>query len=142
MINKLQLQSIIDKYYLGLNESVKWVIKDNNLSIDFMTPTKDVIGKVTYNNFDMEDGSISIYDTKKLQNLISICSGDLLLEFEKNNAVLSKSYSDNIDQSIKEILFDKNLQENLIKNGHKHVNQYLANPGNASKELARILSSF
>jgi UDP-N-acetylglucosamine 2-epimerase len=63
-------------------------------------------------------------------------------EFEKNNAVLSKSYSDNIDQSIKEILFDKNLQENLIKNGHKHVNQYLANPGNASKELARILSSF
>ena len=66
MISKIQLQSIIDKYYLGLNESVKWVIKDNNLSIDFMTPTKDVIGKVTCNNFDMEDGSISIYDTKKI----------------------------------------------------------------------------
>lgn len=90
MISKLQLQSIIDKYYLGLNESVKWVIKDNNLSIDFMTPTKDVIGKVTCNNFDMEDGSISIYDTKKLQSLVSICNGDLLLELEKNNAIYTK----------------------------------------------------
>ena len=68
MINKLQLQSIIDKYYLGLNESVKWVIKDKKVSIDFMTPTKDVIGNVVCDNFSMEDGSLAIYDTKKLQN--------------------------------------------------------------------------
>ena len=73
---------------------------------------------------------------------ISLDTRSFEFEFEKNNAVLSKSYSDDIDQSIKEILFDKNLQENLIKNGNKHVNQYLTNPGNASKELARILSSF
>ena len=46
MINKLQLQSIINKYYLGVNEAVKWVIEDNQLAISFMTPTKDVIGTV------------------------------------------------------------------------------------------------
>ena len=90
MINKLQLQSIIDKYYLGLNESVKWVIKDKKVSIDFMTPTKDVIGSVICDNFSMEDGNLAIYDTKKLQNLISICNGDLLLELEKNNAIYTK----------------------------------------------------
>ena len=60
MINKLQLQSIIDKYYLGLNESVKWVIKDKKVSIDFMTPTKDVIGNVVCDNFSMEDGTFSV----------------------------------------------------------------------------------
>jgi len=90
MTNKLQLQSIIDKYYLGLNESVKWVINNNNLSINFMTPSKDVIGKVTCDNFSMENSNLAIYDTKKLQSLVSICNGDLLLELEKNNAIYTK----------------------------------------------------
>jgi len=90
MINKLTLQSIINKYYLGLNESVKWSIANNNLEINFMTPTKDVIGSVICENFQVEDASLAIYDTKKLQNLISICNGDLLIELEKTNKVFTK----------------------------------------------------
>ena len=90
MINKLTLQSIINKYYLGLNESVKWDINDNMLNIDFMTPTKDVIGSVTCDGFQLEDSSLAIYDTKKLQNLVSICNGDLLLELEKTNKMFTK----------------------------------------------------
>jgi hypothetical protein len=90
MINKLIVQSIINKYYLGLNESVKWSIDDKTLNIDFMTPTKDVIGNVSCENFDLEDSKLAIYDTKKLQSLISICSGDLLLELTKNNLLNTK----------------------------------------------------
>ena len=90
MINKLTLQSIINKYYLGLNESVKWSIANNTLEINFMTPTKDVIGSVICENFNIEDASLAIYDTKKLQSLISICNGDLLLELEKTNKVFTK----------------------------------------------------
>jgi len=90
MINKLKLQSVINKYYLGVNESVKWEINNNSLSIDFMTPTKDVIGNLTCDDFELEDSKLAIYDTKKLQNLISICSGDLLLEFEKTKAIYTK----------------------------------------------------
>jgi len=90
MINKTTIQSIINKYYLGTNESVKWVIENNNLSIDFMTPTKDVIGNVTCTDFQLEDSKLAIYDTKKLNSLISICNGDLLLELEKNNAIYTK----------------------------------------------------
>tara|TARA_R110000803_G_scaffold4529_2_gene15258 strand:+ start:329 stop:1063 length:735 start_codon:yes stop_codon:yes gene_type:complete len=90
MINKLKLQSIINKYYLGANESVKWEIKDNSLSIEFMTPSKDVIGNLTCKDFELEDSKLAIYDTKKLQNLISICSGDLLLEFEKTREIYTK----------------------------------------------------
>ena len=90
MINKLTLQSIINKYYLGLNESVKWSIANKQLEINFMTPTKDVIGSVICENFNIEDASLAIYDTKKLQSLISICNGDLLLELEKTNKVFTK----------------------------------------------------
>jgi hypothetical protein len=90
MISKLTLQSVISKYYLGLNESVKWVTKDNSLEIDFMTPTRDVIGSVICNNFDLEDSKLAIFDTKKLQSLINICSGDLLLELEKTNVISTK----------------------------------------------------
>ena len=90
MINKLTLQSIINKYYLGLNESVRWTTDDRNLEIDFMTPTRDVIGKVVCENFDLEDSKLAIFDTKKLQSLISICSGELLLELEKTNVVATK----------------------------------------------------
>jgi hypothetical protein len=90
MINKLTLQSVINKYYLGLNESVKWDIQNNLLEINFMTPTKDVIGNVSCENFQLEDSKLAIYDTKKLSNLISICNGDLLLELEKTNKVFTK----------------------------------------------------
>ena len=90
MINKLTLQSIINKYYLGLNESVKWSIANKQLEINFTTPTKDVIGSVICENFNIEDASLAIYDTKKLQSLISICNGDLLLELEKTNKVFTK----------------------------------------------------
>jgi len=90
MINKLKLISVINKYNLGLNESVKWNIKDKTLEISFMTPTKDVIGKVIYKDFDIEDSQLAIYDTRKLINLISICNGDLILNIEKNKVLCTK----------------------------------------------------
>ena len=90
MINKSILQSVISKYYLNVCESVTWKTKDNNLTIDFMSPTADIIGKVTCNNFPLENSELAIYDTKKLSSLISICNGDLLLELEKQHKLISK----------------------------------------------------
>jgi|TARA_R110001592_G_scaffold165097_1_gene399305 hypothetical protein len=90
MINKSILQSVISKYYLNVCESVKWKVNSNNLSIDFMTPSANVIGKITCKNFPLEDSELAVYDTKKLSNLISICSGDLLLELEKQHKLISK----------------------------------------------------
>jgi hypothetical protein len=86
MINKLLFQSIISKYYLGVNESVKWIIKNNKLIINFTTPTRDILGIITYDNFELSDNELAIFDTKKLLNLISICNGELKLDIEvKNN---------------------------------------------------------
>jgi hypothetical protein len=92
MISKVKLKSIIDKYYLGVNESVKWNINDNFLEINFMTPTKDVIGQVTSKNFNLKDSQLAIYNTKRLQNLVDICEGDLVLDLEKNGQTFTKLY--------------------------------------------------
>jgi hypothetical protein len=90
MIAKSLLSSIISKYYLGTNESVKWVVNDNNLEINFISPSKDVIGHVICENFQLDNTILPIYDTKKLNNLVSICQGDVLIEVEKINTVATK----------------------------------------------------
>ena len=90
MINKLTLQSIINKYYLGENESVKWDIKDKILTINFMSPNKEVIGELVHENFDLEDSELAVYETKKLLNLLNITTGDVLLELEKTHKVYTK----------------------------------------------------
>jgi hypothetical protein len=90
MINKLLIQSIISKYYLGENESVKWVIKGNTLTIEFSTINREVLGKITCHNFKLPDCELSIFDTKKLSNLLSITQGNLLLETEQYKGITTK----------------------------------------------------
>ena len=92
MVNKIVLQSVINKYYLGENESVKWSIKDKTLTIDFMSVNKEVIGKIVHNNIDIEDSELAIFDTKKLLNLLSITQGDLMFSLEKGKSVYTKMH--------------------------------------------------
>lgn len=106
MVNKSVIQSVINKYYLGINGSVKWVIQDNELTIDFMTPTKDIIGSVTCNSFELENSQLAIYDTKKLQSLLSICNGDILLELEKTNKVSTKLHISDMNFNLTYALSD------------------------------------
>jgi hypothetical protein len=91
MINKLQLQSLISKYHLGaLIESTKWEIKDKTLTIKFMSPTQDMLGKVTYNSFPLEDCNLAIFNTTQLLKLLSVTQGDLILETTKINKITTK----------------------------------------------------
>lgn len=91
MINKVELQSVINKYYLnGLIEAVKWDVKDNNLNIKFTAPTREMIGEISYDGFKLEDSSFGISNTSQLLKLINITAGDLILSFIKNNKIFSK----------------------------------------------------
>ncbi len=91
MINKQELQSVIGKYHLnGLVESVKWTIEDNALEIDFQSPNKDMIGRVNHASFPLENADIAVYDTSKLNKLLSVTSGELFLSLEKTQAVYTK----------------------------------------------------
>lgn len=91
MINKIELQNIINKYYLnGIIEAVKWDIKDNNLNIKFTAPTREMIGEINHNDFNLENSSFGISNTSQLLKLINITAGEVLLSFVKNNKIFSK----------------------------------------------------
>jgi len=90
MIKKVDLQALINKYYLKINESVVWSFKNNQLTVDFTTPSKDVIGKVVCNDIDFQEIDLPIFNTKKIQSLVDLCEGDLLLEVDKINTVPTK----------------------------------------------------
>jgi len=91
MINKNVLQSVISKYYLnGLNNQVKWRMKDNTLTI--YAGEKGRVCKVHLNNFELEDGELGVFDTDKLSKLISITSGELSISLEKIKSVFTKMH--------------------------------------------------
>ena len=91
MINKGVLTSVISKYYLnGLNNQVKWRIKDNTLTIYVGEAGR--VCKVVANNFPLEDSELGIFDTNKLSKLLSITSGDLMISLEKMKSVYTKMH--------------------------------------------------
>lgn len=91
MINKVELQTVISKYYLnGLIEAVKWDINSDTLNIKFTSPSREMIGEISQNNFKLENSSFGISNTSQLLKLIGITHGDVLLSFVKNNKIFSK----------------------------------------------------
>ena len=91
MVNKSTLTSVISKYYLnGLNNQVKWRIKDNQLTV--YAGDNGRVCKVIHNNFNLEDAELGVFDTHKLSKLISITSGDLSISLEKIKAVYTKMH--------------------------------------------------
>lgn len=91
MINKVELQSIISKYYLnGLVEAVKWDVKDNKINIKFTSPTKEMIGEINCDKFDIVDSSVGISNTTQLLKLIGTTQGDLMISYNKEGKVFTK----------------------------------------------------
>jgi len=91
VINKVELQNVINKYYLnGLIESVKWDVKDNNLNIKFTSPSREMIGEVSHNNFNLENSSFGISNTSQLLKLIGITAGEVMLTFIKSHKIFTK----------------------------------------------------
>ena len=92
MISKLDLQSVIEKYHLnGLIENVKWEVdKNKQLTINFMSPTREMLGKVVYNGFPLPESAIGINNTTQLDKLLAITSGDLVLDYVKESKIITK----------------------------------------------------
>jgi len=92
MISKLELQSVIEKYHLkGLIENVKREVdKNKQLTINFMSPTREMLGKVVYNGFPLPESAIGINNTTQLDRLLTITSGDLALDYVKESKIITK----------------------------------------------------
>jgi len=91
MIQKLQLLSAISKYYLnGMNEAVIWDIKNNELNIKFTSPSKEMLGGITFKGIPLEDSKIGISNTTQLNKLLQITNGFLELNYIKHKNTPSK----------------------------------------------------
>lgn len=75
--------NIIDKYYLnGLCESVRWNIKDKQLSINAVLATKNAITKINCSDIEIDDSELCIFNTTQLINLLSITNDFIELNVE------------------------------------------------------------
>ena len=84
-MQKQTLTSVIDKYHLnGIVESVKWNINDKNITVDFITPMKNLVGKVTSPNFDLDDTDLGIYNTSQFNKLVKIMDSTVVLGLTKS----------------------------------------------------------
>ena len=63
-------------------------------------------------------------------------------EYIKQNAVIAIPITSDLEKEIKQILFNKELRENLTINSRKFVKSFLNNQGVASKKLADVLRSY
>jgi len=91
MIDKLDLVSIISKYHLnGIVEQVRWDVKNNTLGIGFNSPSKDLLGRIDYKEFPVEDSVIAIGNTSQLVKLIGITNGYLNLEYNKRHKLITQ----------------------------------------------------
>ena len=137
MINKTQLQSVINKYHLGEIEKVKWEISNNELQVNFIAPSNIVLGSVRCFDFPIEEADLAIYNTKKLSNLISICNGDLLLEIEKQKEILLKLNISDMNFNLSYALSDPLLIKKVGK--AKPVEGWYVELNLSSDEISNLL---
>jgi hypothetical protein len=114
-MNKQTLTSVLDKYYLNSTvESVKWVIKDKTITVDFITPMKNLVGKVVSPNFDLEDSEVGIYNTSQFYKLVKIMNDTVVLKLNKSErgTPLELTLADN-QYDLNYYLSDLNLIETV-----------------------------
>jgi len=114
-MNKQIITSVLDKYYLnGTVEAVKWVVKDKSITVDFITPMKNLVGKVISPNFDLEDSEVGIYNTSQFYKLVKIMNDTVVLKLNKSErgTPLELTLADN-QYDLNYYLSDLNLIETV-----------------------------
>jgi len=92
-MEKVKLESIIEKYHLGgLCETVQWNIHDHNLSIRFISPNRDMAGEVKCSSFLLENSNAVIYNTTQLTKLVGVMDKNISLSLSKTDKVFTKLY--------------------------------------------------
>ena len=77
-MEKQSLNRFVSKYNLaGLVESVKWESKEGSLTTSFISDDKSVLGNVTMKEFDGTDASFGVYDTTRLNKMLSVLGNDV-----------------------------------------------------------------
>ena len=110
MVSKNTLINFINKYYLGgVNNTVKWVIKDNILQVNAGISGRTC--QVKLKDFKFENTELGIFDTNKLLKLISVTQGELLVSTEKQKSLNTKLHVADLNYDVVYSLGDTLIME-------------------------------
>jgi len=153
IIKKFDNVKVIVKLHpiqLQHNEEIKLLIKnlDSSIPIYLWTSVIDTINSV--DTVLVLTPEIHATPTMLLESMIlgkptmNVFFDKTIPEYDhiKNNAVFTVTNNDDLEINLKKFLFDNNFQNILQKNADNFVNQFMSNPGTASKKLASILKSY
>jgi len=109
-MDKQKLTGFIEKYSLGNSiESVPWVIKNNSLTTDFVSEDRTLLGKVTLNDFNLDDCEVGVYNTTQLQKMISVLSNTVNITLKKAEERAIAIHMDDTDVSLNYMLADLDI---------------------------------
>jgi hypothetical protein len=81
-MEKVTLQKFIDKYHLaGTIESVIWE-SNGQLSCDFVSDSQSLVGNVKMKNNTIDPANVGIYQTSKLNKMLTALANDIDVKFE------------------------------------------------------------
>ncbi len=83
-MQKTKLDRFIQKYNLNGNvNSVKWTSKDDTIRTTFVTSDKSLMGSVSVDNVQFDEGEVGVYTTDLLQKLLGVLDDDVTLKVSK-----------------------------------------------------------
>ena len=113
MIQKRVLSNFISKYHLnGLIEKVQWT-SDTNVKMGFVNDSKTLLGYVTLKDINFPKGKLGIFDTGKLNKMLNILDGELLIDVKKTNGIPAKLNLEDTNYSISCNLADPSVIPSL-----------------------------
>ena len=113
MIQKRILSNFISKYHLnGLIEKVQWS-SDNGIKMGFVNNSKTLLGFVTLKDIEFPSGKLGIFDTGKLNKMLNILDGELLIDVKKTNGIPAKLNMEDTNYSISCNLADPSVIPSL-----------------------------
>ena len=101
-MNKDNLMNFIQKYYLG-NRVPSVMIKSNgkDLSCDFITADKSMLGKVKATGLGFGNQVVGVYDTETFLKMLSVMGDSIQLDVKKSgDKSVSITFTDGIAKSL------------------------------------------
>ncbi len=131
------------------NELVKIIQKySKKIPIYLLNSTSELIQKsdlvITITPEGWAPSTIILESMILEKPVMNIVLDEKMYEFEyiKKNAIVSIPYTANLQNEIKQLLFDKELRNEKLNNSKIFIKNFLKNQGLASEKLADILKSY
>jgi len=134
----------------GHNNEIKQIIQkySKKIPIYLLNPISELIQEsdliITITPEGWSPSTIILESMILKKPVMNIVLDEKMYEFEyiKKNAVIAIPHTADLQNEIKEILFNQELRKNLVENSKMFVKDFLKNPGSASKELADVIGKY